>query len=84
MLVLRSLNNRSCQHPTELPVIPSIKTMINADHNDSKITLIYGGDSGHEAGLHNARYDSIFILRHRSYGLFFQFSKIIGAASEAP
>ena len=48
-LVLRSLTGLANTQPN-LSVIPSIKTVINADHDDSKVTLICGGGSGHEPG----------------------------------
>jgi dihydroxyacetone kinase len=48
-LVLRSLTGLVNTQPN-LSVIPSIKTVINADHDDSKVTLICGGGSGHEPG----------------------------------
>jgi len=48
-LVLRSLTDLVNTQPN-LSVIPSIKTVINADHNDSKVTLICGGGSSHEPG----------------------------------
>ncbi|KDR72886.1 hypothetical protein GALMADRAFT_252217 [Galerina marginata CBS 339.88] len=48
-LVLRSLTGLVNTQPN-LAVIPSIKTVINADHDDTKVTLICGGGSGHEPG----------------------------------
>ena len=48
-LVLKSISGLVNTQPN-LAAIPSIKTVINADHNDNKVTLICGGGSGHEPG----------------------------------
>ncbi|KAF8151786.1 Dak1 domain-containing protein [Crassisporium funariophilum] len=48
-LVLKSLTGLiNVQH--NLSAIPSIKTVIDADHDDSKVSLLCGGGSGHEPG----------------------------------
>ena len=43
-IVLRSMTGLANTQPN-LSVIPSNKTVINADHDDTKVTLICGGGS---------------------------------------
>ncbi|KAJ7119555.1 Dak1 domain-containing protein [Mycena epipterygia] len=48
-LVLKSLQGLVASQPN-LSLIPSIKTVIDADHDESKVSLICGGGAGHEPG----------------------------------
>lgn len=48
-LVLRSLKGLVGSHPS-LTLLPQTKTVINAAHDPSKVTLICGGGAGHEPG----------------------------------
>lgn len=48
-LVLRSLKGLVSSHPG-LSLIPSLKVVINAAHDTSKVALICGGGAGHEPG----------------------------------
>ncbi|KAJ6590569.1 Dak1 domain-containing protein [Mycena vulgaris] len=48
-LVLKSLQGLVASLPN-LSLIPSIKTVIDADHDESKVSLICGGGAGHEPG----------------------------------
>lgn len=48
-LVLRSLRGLVASHPT-LSLLPATRTVINAAHDTSKVSLICGGGAGHEPG----------------------------------
>ena len=48
-LVLRSITGLVNSQPN-LSAITSIKTVINANHDENKVSLICGGGSGHEPG----------------------------------
>lgn len=48
-LVLRSLKGLVASHPS-LSLIPNTKTVINAAHDPTKVSLICGGGAGHEPG----------------------------------
>ncbi|KAJ7904951.1 Dak1 domain-containing protein [Mycena leptocephala] len=48
-LVLKSLQGLVASRPN-LSLIPSIKTVIDAEHDESKVSLICGGGAGHEPG----------------------------------
>ncbi|KAJ7471889.1 Dak1 domain-containing protein [Mycena latifolia] len=48
-LVLKSLQGLVASQPN-LSLLPSIKTVIDADHDESKVSLICGGGAGHEPG----------------------------------
>ncbi|KAH8826708.1 Dak1 domain-containing protein [Flagelloscypha sp. PMI_526] len=47
--VVRSLRGLVSAHPG-LSLIPSIKTVFNAEHDRSKVSLLCGGGAGHEPG----------------------------------
>lgn len=48
-LVVRSLRGLVAAQPN-LSLIPYIKTVIDAAHDERKVTLICGGGAGHEPG----------------------------------
>ncbi|KAF9039619.1 Dak1-domain-containing protein [Hymenopellis radicata] len=48
-LVVRSLRGLVASHPS-LSLLPATKTVINAAHDTSKVSLICGGGAGHEPG----------------------------------
>ncbi|KIY44664.1 dihydroxyacetone kinase [Fistulina hepatica ATCC 64428] len=49
-LVVRSLQGLVASHPT-LSLIPSIRTVIDANYDTTKVTTISGGGAGHEPGF---------------------------------